>query len=237
MDSNDYDVQVKKIASHEPHKEIINKLALIIDSMKIIKINPEQPDNIEITKAREALREGKVIVYPTDTLYGIGANIFNEEAVKRVYRIKKRSEDRPLSICLSRVMDLERVADLDDKSLQLAIKLLPGPYTLILKKNKQISNLITAGSDKIGVRIPDNSICRVLTMEFPITTTSANLSGEETPCSVEELTEQFKDEVDIYLDAGDPSQLSPSTVLDLTSWPPKILRRGAWIEKVQKYLD
>lgn len=186
--------------------------------------------------AREVLRKGGVVVYPTDTLYGLGANIFQEEAVKRVYSIKKRSKKKPLSICLSRVEDLESVAYLEGDALLLAQDLLPGPYTLILKKRDQVPDLLTAGSDKIGIRIPDSPVCQELALEFPITTTSANLSGEESPLRVEKLIDLFQEEVDLYLDGGDGNR-SPSTVLDLTQSPPIILREGEGMERLIRLLE
>jgi L-threonylcarbamoyladenylate synthase len=195
--------------------------------MKLIKINPQKPEPAEMEMAREVLRKGGVVIYPTDTLYGLGANIFQEEAVKKVYHIKRRSPNKPLSICLSRVADLEKVAHMDDKTFNLVNDLLPGPYTLILKKKDEISNLLTAGSDKIGVRIPDHPICRELSAEFPITTTSANISGEESLVRVDELFSLFQDQVELFLDGGDCKNLSPSTVVDLTHPTPVILREGA----------
>ncbi|HNS25176.1 MAG: L-threonylcarbamoyladenylate synthase [Euryarchaeota archaeon] len=204
--------------------------------MKRVEIDPTQPDFPEIQKAQMVLKEGGLVVYPTDTLYGLGANIFQEEAVKRVYHVKKRSPEKPLSICISRVQDLQRVAHMDLKSFQLANKLLPGPYTLVVKKNPQIPYLITAGSDKVGIRIPDHPICRVLSMEFPITTTSANISGEEAPLEVDELVNLFQDQVDLYLDAGD-AQPFHSTVIDLTTSPPTILREGAGMDLLNQLLD
>lgn len=210
-------------------------IKIVLIYMKRVKINPHQPDPVEMEGARNILREGGVVVYPTDTLYGLGANIFQEEAVKRVYSIKKRSQKKPLSICLGRVEDLESVAYLEGDALKLAKKLLPGPYTLILKKRDHIPDLLTAGSDKIGVRIPDTPLCQELALEFPITTTSANLSGEDSPIRMEELTDLFQEKVDLYLDGGDGKQ-SPSTVIDLTSWPPEILRAGAGVEELHNLI-
>ncbi len=204
--------------------------------MKRVEIDPTQPDFPEIQKAQMVLKEGGLVVYPTDTLYGLGANIFQEDAVKKVYQAKKRSPKKPLSICISRVQDLQRVAHLNVKSFQLANKLLPGPYTLVVKKNNQIPDLITAGSDKVGIRIPDHPVCRALSMDFPITTTSANISGEAAPLRVDELINLFQDQVELYLDAGD-AQPSHSTVIDLTTSPPTILREGAGMERLNQLLD
>jgi len=194
--------------------------------MKRVRINPQKPEPAEMERARDILQKGGVVVYPTDTLYGLGANIFLENAVKKVYHIKRRPQDKPLSICLSKVEDLEKVAHLDDKTFNLAQELLPGPYTLILEKKKEISDLITAGSDKIGVRIPDSPVCQELAAEYPITTTSANISGEKSMVRVDELVRLFREGVDLFLDGGDANS-SHSTVVDLTTSPPAVLREGA----------
>jgi L-threonylcarbamoyladenylate synthase len=205
--------------------------------MKRVKINPQKPESAEMEMARDILQKGGVVVYPTDTLYGLGVNIFLENAVKKVYHIKRRPQDKPLSICLSKVEDLEKVAHLDDKTFNLAQELLPGPYTLILKKKDEISDLITAGSDKIGVRIPDSPVCQELAAEFPITTTSANISGEESLLRVDELVSLFQKEVDLFLDGGDCKNRSPSTVVGLTSSPPVILREGEGMESLTRLLE
>lgn len=199
----------------------------MINLMKIIKIdgtNPE-PDKIEIV--RGALKMGSIIVYPTDTVYGIGANIFDEKAILKVFSIKKRSRTKPLSICLSRIEDIKKVALMDIKIENIIRKILPGPYTLILKKNDNISSLLTAGSDRIGLRIPDNKVCMDLSRDFPITSTSANLSGYDIPESAEEVLEQLGTSIDIMMDAGVCEHAVPSTVIDMTVYPPKVMREGA----------
>ncbi len=203
------------------------KLVGVIDLMKIIKIdgmNPE-PDKIEI--AKRVMKQGSIIVYPTDTVYGIGANIFNEKALLKVFSIKKRSKYKPLSICLSRIEDIEIVAHMDIKTEEIVRKILPGPFTLILKKKDNMFPLLTAGSNKIGVRIPDNRVCMNLSREFPITSTSANISGHDVPESAEEVLKQLGPSVDIILDSGICKHGVQSTVVDMTVYPPKVIREGA----------
>ena len=199
----------------------------MINLMKIIKIdktNPE-PDKIEIVI--RAMKDGSIVVYPTDTVYGIGANIFDDKAILKVFSIKKRSRKKPFSICLSRIEDINKVAIIDNETEDMIRKILPGPYTLILKKNNEISSLLTAGSDRIGIRIPNNRICMDLTRDFPITSTSANLSGFDVPESAEEVLEQLGASVDIMIDAGTCEHGLPSTVIDMTVHPPKVIRKGA----------
>ena len=143
--------------------------------MKIIKISPDNPENKKLKVAIKALNEGKIIIYPTDTVYGIGANIFDLEAVGKVYSIKKRPMNKPLSVCVSKIADIEKIAYLNEKSEKTISSLFPGPFTVILNKKEHVPSILTAEGRKIGIRIPDNKICMELSKEFPITTTSANL--------------------------------------------------------------
>lgn len=195
--------------------------------VEIIKINQRNPENEGIEIARQAMKQGSIVVYPTDTVYGIGANIFDEKAILKVYSLKKRSTTKPLSICLSSIRDVELVAHMDERSKEIAEKILPGPYTLIFKKRGEVPSILTAGSDKIGIRIPNSKICNLLSNNFPITSTSANLSGQKVPESPEDILNYLGDQVDVLLDAGVCKHGIHSTVIDMTVYPPKIIRKGA----------
>ncbi len=195
--------------------------------MKIIKIDGTNPKPDKIKIAKMAMKEGSIIIYPTDTVYGIGANVFDEEAILKVFSIKKRPLNKPLSICISKIEDIKQVAKIDDKIETVIRKILPGPFTIILKKNDNISSLLTAGTDNIGIRIPDNNISRDLSRDFPITSTSANLSGYNVPESLDGVLKQLGSSFDIILDAGICKHGIPSTVIDMTVYPPKVLREGA----------
>lgn len=201
--------------------------------MNLIKINPQKPEKDKIEFALNTLREGGIIVYPTDTLYGIGVNIFNETAVERVFSIKKRSRSKPISVCLPEVEDIFKVAYMDSETEKIARKLLPGPFTLILKKKESISMVLTAGESKIGVRVPDSKVSMELSREFPLTATSANISGMEVPESPEEVYKQLGESIDLTLDAGTFERSAPSTVIDMTCHPPKVLRKGSGMELLE----
>ena len=200
--------------------------------MKLIKINPENPETAKIEMAREILRQGGTLVYPTDTVYGLAANIFHEKAVLNIYEIKKRSKDKPISICLSQTQDIKTVAQLSPDLEKIIQEILPGSYTLILNKNENLQSRVTAGTDKIGIRIPNNLICRELSRKFPITTTSANISGNQPPLSVREAQKELDDKPDMILDSGPCSGGVSSTVVDLTVTPPRIVREGAGMKKL-----
>jgi L-threonylcarbamoyladenylate synthase len=196
--------------------------------MKIIKIDTEKPEQDKIEFALNLLRDGGTVVYPTDTIYGLGVNIYDENAIKKVFYIKKRSFNKPLSVCVSQISDINRIAYLDKTKRDIINEILPGPFTIILRKKEFISKLLTAGGEKIGIRIPNNRICMELTKLFPITTTSANLSGKKPSGSVNEVVEQLDDSVDLILDTGKSENEFPSTVIDLTLNTPKVVREGSY---------
>ncbi|MDO9043687.1 MAG: L-threonylcarbamoyladenylate synthase [Methanobacteriaceae archaeon] len=195
--------------------------------MKIVKINPQKIEDDLIEESIRLMKSGKIILYPTDTLYGLGANIFDENALKELYSVKKRSTTKPISVCVSNIDWIPKVAKISSKKLVIISKILPGPFTIILKKKDCISELLTGGSETIGIRIPDSEICQKISQKFPITTTSANISGQETKKSVDEILEQLDTELGLVIDAG-PSQVDKaSTVIDFTLNPPIILRKGS----------
>ncbi|MBI5681184.1 MAG: threonylcarbamoyl-AMP synthase [Methanobacterium sp.] len=195
--------------------------------MKLLKINAENPQKEMLKIAIEALNEGKTIIYPTDTVYGIGANIFDVEAVKKVYSVKKRHLTKPLSVCVSKIDDISKIAHVNENIKRKLAEIFPGPFTVILKKKEVVPSLVTSSSDKIGIRIPDNRICMELSREFPITTTSANISGKKVSESVNGVLSQLDNNIDVVLDAGICKHGVHSTVIDMTISPPKILREGA----------
>lgn len=188
-------------------------------------------DKSDISKAISALKNGQVIVYPTDTLYGLGADIYNDIAVRKVFEIKKRPFNDPLSIAVSNFIELEKIAFINDKTKILINKFLPGKLTLILKKKDVVSDLITAGLDKVAVRIPDNKIALELLSEFgPLTATSANVHGLKTPGIINDISMQFKDNIAVYLDNGKVEDQA-STIVDITGEKVRIVRQGAIPEK------
>ena len=194
--------------------------------MKILKINANNPEKDKIKAAISVLKRGGTIVYPTDTVYGIGANILDVKAVQKVYQVKKRSPLKPISACVSKIEDIHKIAYMDKNTEKMVEKILPGPFTVILKKKENVSSILTSGGEKIGVRIPDSKVCMELSTAFPITTTSANISGEKIPESLNGILKQVGGGVDLILDAGVCKHGTHSTVIDMTD-SPKIVRKGA----------
>jgi len=183
--------------------------------------------NGDISKSIQSLRDGSVVVYPTETLYALGADIFNEKAVKHVFEIKKRPLSIPLPVAVSDFNMLDKIASVDDRARCLADFFLPGPLTLVLTKKNSVPGLVTSGSAKVAVRIPNNNVALELLSEFgPLTVTSANVHGNKTPGIIKDVRMQFKqDDVAVYLDYGRLNG-QPSTIVDVTSEKVKIIREG-----------
>lgn len=180
---------------------------------------------IDLFKAIEALKKGGLVVYPTDTLYALGADIFNEDAVRKVFKVKKRPFDVPLPVAVSTVVDIEKIAFVYNRVRLLAECFLPGQLTLVLNKKDTVPDVVTSGLDKIAVRMPDNKFALELLSVFgPLTVTSANIHDMKTPNNINDIQAQLKG-VDVYLDHGSLDGL-PSTIVDMTSDEPIILREG-----------
>jgi L-threonylcarbamoyladenylate synthase len=183
----------------------------------------------QIEQAIDILKKGGLVAFPTDTVYGLGANAFDEDAVAKVYEAKKRPRHLALPLLLGGVSQIAVVArDIPDIAWRLAKQFLPGGLTLVLYKSPSVSSLITGGGEKIAVRVPDHPVPLALIegLGAPITGTSANLSGSPSPLTAEEVYRQLGDRVHLIID-GRCHRGIDSTVIDLTAETPTILREGA----------
>ena len=182
---------------------------------------------IELSKAIEALQNGNIVVYPTDTLYAFGVDIYNKDAVRKVFEVKNRPLDTPLSVAVSDLADIEKIAFVSGIARDLVEHFLPGPLTIILNKKSVLFDVITGGLDNVAVRIPDNDVALELLSGYgPLTVTSANVHGEEVPDTISDIKMQFNSaDVAVYLDYGKLNGL-PSTIVDMTAGKPKIVRDG-----------
>ena len=183
-------------------------------------------------KAAKVLRGGGIILYPTDTLYGLGADALSDTAVDKVYAIKVREERKPIHAIVSDIKMAERHAHINENAHLLAKAFLPGALTLILKKQKGFKTGIGRRMETIGIRMPDDQFCLALAHTFgrPYTTTSANKSGLKPQCTVEEILKQlgkFASLIDLIIDAGELPTRLPSTVVDVSEAHPIIVREGA----------
>ena len=193
--------------------------------MKIIKTTLDSVDENIINEAINVLADGGVVLYPTDTVYGLGANIFDKGAVRRVFDIKQRNLLKPLSILVSNVDSIDLVAKVSLSQKEIINSYLPGPYTFILQKKPIVPRAVTSGSNYVGVRVPDNEIACRLAGIFPITTTSANLSDEDVLSNPSEILTQLGRDVDLVIDVGDLKSNHPSKIIDLSMRNPKIIRK------------
>jgi len=184
----------------------------------------------QIELAIDILKSGGVVAFPTDTVYGLGANPSNEQAVEKIYRVKKRARNRPLPLLLADKSDLTRVATVvPEVAWRLAEHLLPGGLTLVLRKSAWVPSAVTAGGGTIAVRIPNHHIPIALIQGLgtPLVGTSANISGKPSPLTANEVHEQLGEEVDLIIDGGECPGGIESTVIDVSGEVPTIIREGA----------
>ena len=181
--------------------------------MITLKITKEDFDSA-LYAAEGMLRAGKIIVYPTDTVYGIGCDATNGEAVDRLRKIKRIEKDKQLSVMVGDYSTIEFYCETGIWEDIAVKKYLPGPYTFILKKQRDIH---ASYSDKLGIRIPDNEFCQLLAQRFgrPIITTSANPTGQPAPTKFEDIDRKVLEEVDLAIDGGKTKYATHSTVFDL----------------------
>ena len=204
--------------------------------MQVIKCdysNGFGPQCLEaVMTAAEDIAAGKLVVYPTETVYGIGADIYNEAAVKNLYLVKKRPFDMPLSVAVSDMQMLEKVAVLNENAKKLVKAFMPGPLTIIVKKQPSVPDIVTSSSQKVGIRIPDNRFAlELIKRTGPIITTSANLHSHPDAVNVDAAIEDFGPSVDTYIDSGACNLGKPSTIVWLMEDQIEIIRQGAISEK------
>src|SRR5215208_1465583 len=196
----------------------------------ILHVHPQDPQPRQVRSIVERLRQGAVIIYPTDTIYGLGCDIFQHKAIERICRIKKVDPHKAqLSfICY----DLSHLSDFPKQFSRPVFRMLkenlPGPYTFILPASRQVPKILQNKKDTIGLRVPDNNIARTIVNELGHPILSASLDGEavEDYTDPEIMYENFRNEVDLVVDGG-PGRTVPSTIIDCTEGQPKLIRQGA----------
>ena len=190
-------------------------------------MNSKRYEKNTILNAIVALKAGNLIVYPTDTLYALGADIFNDGSVTKVFTVKKRPFSNPLSVAVADFEAISKIAYTNEFVKQVVERFLPGSLTIILRKKESVPRLVTGGLDNIAVRIPDNKIALKLLSAFgPLTVTSANAHGKKTPYVIKDIMMQFTTDILVYLDDG-RLDAKPSTIVDLTLEKPRIVRKGS----------
>jgi len=174
------------------------------------------------------LRAGGVIAFPTDTAYGLGADPFNDGAVRRIFEIKGRPETKPILLLVSSMEMANRVVTFSEKAVALAERFWPGPLTMVLPARETVSSGITAGTGTVGIRWADAPFAQRLLTAFdrPITATSANLAGRPSTVTIAEVREQLGESLDLVVDGGTLPARGGSTLIDLTAIPARLLREG-----------
>ena len=193
--------------------------------MKTTILSADAPDVIQF--AFEILKQGGLVAFPTDTVYGIGALAFDGKAVESIYTAKDRPIEKAIPILIAEIMDLNKIAsDISYITRRIASRFWPGPLTCIIPKKPTLPAAVSA-NDTIGVRIPDYAVTRILLrLAGPMAVTSANISGAQSPSTAEEVYAQLKGRIPLIIDGGKTPGGVPSTVVDCSTQELKVLREG-----------
>ena len=193
----------------------------------IITINPKNPQPRLIRRVVEVLNEGGVVGYPTDTIYGIGCDLFSPEAIRRIHRLKKLEGKKLLSFICSDLKDISRYAYVSNYAYKMMKRLLPGAYTFVLKATKLVPKIAMTKQNTVGIRIPDNKICLALVKELghPIISTSVYKPDEGLYNDPAGIEERFGKQLDLVIDGG-VIVAEHSSMIDLTDDFPKVMREG-----------
>jgi len=199
------------------------------------KINPENPQLRLVRHVVDCLKQGGVVIYPTDTTYGLGCDIFNSKGIKKIYQIKQRDPRKPFSFICSDLAEVSNYAEVSNFAFKILKRHLPGPYTFILEASKVVPESLITRQKTVGIRIPDNAISRLIVQELghPLVTTSANISGEDVIQDPELIDDRMERMVDMIVDGG-VSMGIESSVISLIGDQIEVLREGAgdlsWID-------
>ena len=193
----------------------------------ILPINETFPEPRKVKRAVEALEAGEVIAYPTDTVYGLGCDLFNKKAIDRLYEIKRMDRAQQLAFICPDLGDIARYAIVENSAYRILRRLLPGPYCFILEATREVPRLVQSKRKTVGIRIPHHEVILAIVRELgrPVMSTTANLKGEDPFLDPRDIDDAFPG-LGLVLDAGG-SGLVPTTVVDLTGGTPVVVREGA----------
>lgn len=200
---------------------------------KYLNINNSK-DYQKLRYSAEIIKNGGIVVFPTETVYGIGTNGLDKEAVERLYKIKERPLNKPISLLVSDYEMIEKVVkDINELEYKIMKKFFPGPLTIILNKKDIVPDILTSGGSTVGIRMPEEEITRKL-IEYagvPIAAPSANISGKPSGIDLQEIVKEFGDKVDYYIDGGKSKIGIGSTIVKVENNTIKILREGSISKK------
>ena len=194
----------------------------------LFKINPNNPQQRLISRTVDVLKEGGIVVYPTDTHYGIGCDIMNKKAIERIYQLKQRDKKKPFSFICADLKNISHYAKVSNYAYKTMRRLLPGPYTFILEGSKLVPKIMLTKRKTAGIRVPDHKICMALVQELgnPIITTSATMPDGSILDNASLIHDFFKKRIDIVID-GSFVPGNASSVISLINDEPEILRKGS----------
>ena len=208
---------------------------------QILKVSPDYSEEDVINSAAAIVSRGGVIAYPTETIYGLGADATNERAIRRVFEIKGRDFANPVSVIIGDPQDVyPLVRKVTDTAQKLMDAFWPGPLTIVFESADGVLPLITANTGKIGIRLTSHEVARQIAAKTgkPLTATSANLSGAPECANASDVATQLGDKIDAIINLGNTSGTKGSTIIDVTCAPLAILREGAISRKtIEKYLN
>jgi len=195
--------------------------------MNRLSIHPENPQGRHLKTAANILREGGLIIYPTDSIYGLGCDLFNKRAIEKIYQIKGNDKRKYLSFICSDLKNISQYAHVPNAAYKVMRHLLPGPYTFILNATREVPKVLLEKRKTVGIRVPDNRVCQSLLAEFgsPVISTSACLPEQDYMGDPDLIESTFSSRVELFLDAGQGGVM-PSTVIDLTGDEPLLVRKG-----------
>jgi L-threonylcarbamoyladenylate synthase len=196
----------------------------------VVRVDPVAPDERVVREAADVLRRGGLVAFPTETFYGLGAAALDAAAVRRVFEVKGRPSSMPLLVLVDSAARLRHVAiDVPERARTLMDRHWPGALTLVFRAAPQLPAELTAGTGTVGVRVPNHRVARALVSQLglPVTAPSANPTGGDPPTTADGVLAYFRDVLDLVLDGGPTPGGAPSTVVDVTVDPPRVLRRGA----------
>jgi L-threonylcarbamoyladenylate synthase len=201
-----------------------------VTASRFLRVDPGNPQPTALEEAAAILLNGGLVAFPTETFYGLGANALDPQAIARIFSVKGRPDSKPLLVLVDSVkMAGSLVREVPTAAWSLMARYWPGPLTLVLNAIAALPDSLTAGTGTIGIRMPSHPVAFELVRAagFPVTAPSANVSGEEPPTTAEEVRRVLDGKIEMILDAGPTKGGLPSTILDVTVTPPRLIRRGA----------
>ncbi len=196
--------------------------------MEVVKVSRDNMEEV-LRKAIDVLQRGGVVAFPTETFYGLGVRYDNEDALRRLYEVKKRPMEKAIPLLVKDIHQVETIVEeIPPLARQLMERYWPGPLTIVLRARPEVSPLLTAGTGKVAVRVPGESFALELVRAagFPITATSANPSGAPPATTAQEVLKYFTVELDLIVDGGKSLSEEPSTIVEIVQEGVKLLRRG-----------